>query len=137
LTDNNHGLSRIENQFEEMKGPLETRPIYVQTEEHIFAHLLTCMIALIMIRLIQRKYVKENPPAPGDKRDWTYGISGRKVQKALQKWKVIPMGADSFWFADVDDPDLDKLLNAFGLKISRHLYTDGEMRRLKKDIEVF
>lgn len=57
VIDKYHGLSRIENQFEELKGPLETRPIYVKTKEHIHAHLLICMIALVMLRLIQRKYM--------------------------------------------------------------------------------
>lgn len=137
VIDKYHGLSRIENQFQEMKGPLDTRPIYVKTEEHIYAHLLTCMIALVMIRLIQRKYVEGNPSASDDKRNWTYGMTGWKIQKTLCKWKVIPMGKDSFWFADADDPSLDSILKAFGLQISKHLYTDGEIRRLKKDIKVF
>lgn len=59
IIDKYHGLSRIENQFEELKGPLETRPVYVKTKEHIHAHLLICMIALTMIRLIQRKYMQK------------------------------------------------------------------------------
>ncbi len=28
VIDKYHGLSRIENQFEELKGPLGTRPVY-------------------------------------------------------------------------------------------------------------
>ena len=44
VIDKYHGLSRIENQFDKLKGPLETRPIYVKTKEHIYAHLLICMI---------------------------------------------------------------------------------------------
>ena len=55
-----HGLTQIEDQFRVMKGDLDTRPLYVHTPEHIEAHLLICMIALILVRLIQRK-VRELP----------------------------------------------------------------------------
>ncbi|MBO4708772.1 MAG: IS1634 family transposase, partial [Kiritimatiellae bacterium] len=49
-----HGLTQIEDQFREMKGTLETRPVFVQTPEHIKAHLMVCFMALTMIRIIQR-----------------------------------------------------------------------------------
>lgn len=137
IIDKYHGLSRIENQFEELKGPLETRPVYVKTKEHIHAHLLLCMIALTMIRLIQRKYLLKNPPASNDTREWTYGLSGKRVQKALQKWKVIPMRAESYWFADVDDTDLKMILDSYNMQIPLRLYTDGELKRMKKQIQPF
>ena len=95
------------------------------------------MIALVMLRLIQRKYMLKNPRQSGDQRDWTYGMSGHRIQKALQKWKVIPMGEGNYWFADIDDPDLAKILDAYDLEIRKKLYTDGEMRRLKKQIHTF
>ena len=137
IIDKYHGLSRIENQFEELKGPLETRPVYVKTKEHIHAHLLLCMIALTMIRLIQRKYLLKKPPASKDMREWAYGLSGKRVQKAMQKWKVISMRAESYWFADVDDTDLKLILDSYNLQILPRLYTDGELRRMKKQIQTF
>ena len=66
IIDKYHGLSRIENQFEELKESLETRPVYVKTKERIHAHLLLCVIALTMIRLIQRKNLLKNPPVSSD-----------------------------------------------------------------------
>lgn len=78
-----HGLTQIEDQFREMKGTLATRPIYVSTREHIQAHLLICMMALTMLRLIQKKVLTD---IPDDKNaySWSYGLSGRRVQTALQ-----------------------------------------------------
>ena len=49
------GLSQIENQFSLMKGSLETRPLYVRNPKHISAHLLICMIALTVLRVIQKQ----------------------------------------------------------------------------------
>lgn len=50
-----HHLSYIEESFRISKSDLETRPIYLTTDNHIDAHLLTCFVALIVIRLIQHK----------------------------------------------------------------------------------
>ena len=52
------------------------------------------------------------------------------------------MESDSYegrklWFADADDVDLAKILEAYGLEIRKKLYTDGEIRRLKKLIKTF
>ena len=74
-----------------MKGPLQMRPIYVKTKEHIRAHLFICIIALTMIRMIQREYLLKNPPAPNDIREWTYDLSEQWIQMALQLWKTMPM----------------------------------------------
>ena len=137
VIDKYHGLSRIENQFEEMKGTLDTRPVYVRNPEHIHAHLLICLIALVMIRLIQRAYKEKFPPATDDQRDWTYGISGERIQTALQKWKAIQVGEDSYWFADLDDPDLSAILQAYDLTIPKKQYSYGEMVRMKKKIDVY
>ena len=52
-----HNLSRIEDSFRITKNELEGRPVYVRTEEHIRAHFLICFIALVIIRLIQHKYL--------------------------------------------------------------------------------
>ncbi len=57
VIDKYHGLTQIEDQFRVMKGDLEARPLYVRTPEHITAHLLICMIALVALRLIQKRIV--------------------------------------------------------------------------------
>lgn len=54
-----HHLSYIEESFRISKSDLETRPIYLTTDEHIDAHLLTCFVSLIVIRMIQYKMGKE------------------------------------------------------------------------------
>ena len=137
VIDKYHGLSRIENQFEEMKGPLDARPMHVRTPQHIYAHLLICMIALLMIRMIQRKYVQKNPPSKTDKRNWTYGLTGTRVQRALQRWKAIPVGEDVYWLADVDNPDLAAILQSFSITLPPKQYSYGELRRMKNNIDIF
>lgn len=45
----------IEETFRVTKGTLEARPVYVSREDRIGAHFLTCFIALVIMRLIQKK----------------------------------------------------------------------------------
>lgn len=55
ILDVYHHLSYIEESFRITKSDLETRPIYLTTDKHIDAHLLTCFVSLIVIRMIQYK----------------------------------------------------------------------------------
>jgi transposase len=47
------GLADIEDNFKVAKSDLDIRPVFVSREDRINAHVLTCFIALVMIRLIQ------------------------------------------------------------------------------------
>ena len=55
ILDSYKQLSKIEDCFRVTKTEIDSRPVYVWTEEHIQAHFLTCFIALILIRLLQYK----------------------------------------------------------------------------------
>ena len=49
------GLSDIEDNFKVTKSNLDIRPVYVSREDRINAHVLTCFISLVILRLIQKK----------------------------------------------------------------------------------
>lgn len=49
------GLSEIENTFKITKSDLKSRPVYVWTKEHIESHFLTCFVALVIVRLLEKK----------------------------------------------------------------------------------
>ncbi len=49
------GLWEIEETFKITKSTLEARPVYVSREDRINAHFLTCFIALVLVRLIQKR----------------------------------------------------------------------------------
>ena len=49
------GLWKIEESFKVTKSDLESRPVFVSTEEHIKAHFLTCFIALVIARILEYK----------------------------------------------------------------------------------
>ena len=136
VIDKYHGLTQIEDQFRVMKGDLETRPIYVRTPEHIDAHLLICLIALIMMRIIQKRIRDMDP---GKEKDvyWNVGMSGERIQRALNKWKVDALPGDLYRFADVDDPDLALILKAFNIDIPPKLYRKAELKSIKTGTKIF
>ena len=49
------GLSDIEDNFKVSKSDLDIRPVNVYREDRINAHVLTCFISLVILRLIQKK----------------------------------------------------------------------------------
>jgi transposase len=124
-----HGLTRIEDQFRVMKSDLETRPIYVRTREHIEAHLITCLVALTIVRLIQCKICKsELVSQPDDVTQWSMGLPAYRIQKALNKWKVESLSDDLYRFTDIDDPDLKLILDAFEIDIPVKLYRKADLK---------
>ena len=49
------GLSDIEDNFKVAKSNLDIRPVFVSRDDRINAHVLTCFISLVILRLIQKK----------------------------------------------------------------------------------
>ena len=137
VIDKYHGLTQIEDQFRVMKGDLETRPLYVRTPEHVGAHLLICMIALVMLRVIQKKLIQSKVVAVDPEAYWGSGLSGERIQRALNKWKVDTLPGDLYRFMDTDDPDLKLILDAFGIDIPAKLYRRAELKSIKSGIKIF
>lgn len=132
-----HGLTRIEDQFRVMKSDLETRPVYVRTREHIEAHLLICLIALTMIRMIQCKICRSGlVPKSDDIILWSMGLPARRIQKALNKWKAEAFADELYRFTDLDDPDLKLILDAFDIKIPAKLFRKTELKAQIKNINM-
>ena len=134
-----HGLSQIENQFRIMKGDLNTRPLYVRNPQHIKAHLLVCMIALTVMRIIQNRIVKAGVVPSAEQKDvsWTMGLSGERIQRALNKWQVDLLPGDLYRFSGTTDPDLKLILDAFNITISPKFYRRAELRGIKTNLTNF
>ena len=137
IIDKYHGLTRIEDQFREMKGTLETRPIWVNTPEHIQAHLVICFMALTMMRVIQHKIKKSLSDDTAKDLNWSYGIPGDRFQKALLDWQIDKLPGDYFRMLNAQNEDLLMILRAMGIKLQPMLYTRGDIRSLKSSASIF
>lgn len=137
VIDKYHGLTQIEDQFRVMKGELRTRPLFVRTPEHVTAHLLICMISLILLRIIQKRIKDSGAVNTDPDTCWSNGLSAARIHAALNKWKVDALPGDLYRFMDADDPDLKLILAAFGIDIPAKLYRYGELKSFKSKIKVF
>lgn len=137
VIDKYHGLTQIEEQFRTMKSTLETRPIYVRTPKHIEAHLLICLIALIMLRIIQKRIINSKQIEIKKDMCWTTGINGMRIQEALNKWQVDLMPNELYRFMNIENQDLKIILNAFNINIPKKLFTLGELKSIKTNIQIF
>ena len=137
IIDKYHGLTRIEDQFREMKGTLETRPIWVNTPEHIYAHLLICFMALTMMRVIQYKIKKSLPDDKSKDLNWTYGMPGKRFQKALRSWTVDQISDEYYRMSNIQNEDLLTICSAVNLHLPLSLFTRGTLRSLKASVLVF
>jgi hypothetical protein len=118
-----------------MKSTLETRPVYVNTPEHIQAHLMICFIALTMLRILQHKL---RPVLPaGEDLNWSYGLPGNRIARALADWQVDLLPGDYFRMLNADSEDLNTLFRAFSISVPRKLFSRGDLRSLKSAVRVF
>lgn len=131
-----HGLTQIEDQFREMKGTLESRPVFVHTPEHIKAHLMVCFMALTMIRVIQRKTRLTARPAKSDSK-WSYGIPGARISEALAGWQVLELPGEYYQVLKSKGDDLFAILKAFGMELKPQIFTRGEIREMKATANPF
>jgi Transposase len=129
-------LVEIEDQFRVMKSTLDARPVFVRTKEHIIAHLSICTIALILIRLIQKKLKQQNPSLVDDDLLFSNVLSAERIQDALNKWKIERLGDTYYRFCDIDDPDLALILSSFNINIPKKCFKISEVKQLKSRIEM-
>lgn len=52
----NHDRWEIEESFRIMKSEFEARPVYLQRDDRIEAHFLTCFIALMIYRILEKEF---------------------------------------------------------------------------------
>lgn len=132
-----HGLTRIEDQFREMKGTLETRPIYVRTNEHIKAHLILCFISLTMLRVLQLKIQKSLPADANKDTNWSYGMTGENLTDILFEWKADMLPGDYYRMMHSNVDELRKVLHAFEVELELKLYSISDLKAIKKAVKIF
>ena len=137
VIDKYHGLTQIEDQFREMKGTLEARPVFVNTPEHIHAHLLVCFIALTMMRLIQRKIAAAETEKDGRDLKWSYGMSGARLSAALREWQGLRHPKGLCQMLNSSGEDIRRILTALGVNIKPTIYTEGRLTALKSNVKAF
>ena len=108
------GLWKIEENFRISKSDLEFRPVYLSIDEHIHAHFLICFIALVVIRLIQKRT--------------DYRHSSAELIKAMNNISCSYEGENLFLFDHRNDV-IDDLGESFGFDFAKQRLTRSEIKK--------
>ena len=110
-----HKMVKIEECFRIMKKDFEIRPMYLREENSIKGHVFLCVTALIMLRLLQRKFSENNIPLSVEKikdllrNEQLIMASRGELAPLLFKSRELPMNN----YLKVKDEDEDKRVNKF------------------------
>ena len=109
----------IEENFRIMKTEFEARPVYVQRDDRIKAHFLTCYISLLVYRLLEKKLNEE------------YTCS--QILDALKGMQMTLLSKESGYIPSYKRTSLtDKLHDAFGFRTDYEFTSKSSMRSIIK-----
>ena len=109
------GLSKIEDNFKVTKSYLKGRPVFVWTDEHIKSHFLICFIALVIIRLLEKKL------------DNKYTIPD--IISSLKSYNCINLETNIYKFT-YRDKIIDDLAKVFGVTLDKKYQRREEIKKL-------
>jgi transposase len=109
------GLAQIEDTFKISKTDLESRPVFVWTNEHIDAHFSTCFSALVLIRLLQTKLGN------------TYPVG--QLLDSLRKYNCTKLDLNTYQFLFYNEilADCEK---TFGIELNNKYRSQLQVRRM-------
>lgn len=113
------GLWRIEQTFRITKSDLQSRPVYVQTKEHIHAHFLTCFMALTMLRMLELRLGRK--------------YSCRRIIDALNSAVAMEM-KKGIYAINRREKAMDDLDRCCQLEFNHRYVKSEDLLRYKKDI---
>ena len=109
----------IEGSFRIMKSEFRTRPMYVRKEESINGHLLTCFIALLVYRILEKHYLSEK-------------YSPEQIITTLRQMNIVYLEGLNYTPA-FDRTDLvDELMDIFGFQVARKILSQKYIKKFSR-----
>jgi hypothetical protein len=109
------GLWKIEESFRVTKSDLGARPVYLSREDHIQAHFLICFIALVIVRLLQKRL------------GGTFSVSA--IAESLSKSCCTHL-EENWYVLDHADGVTTALRDCMGIDLTRKYLTLGEIKNI-------
>ena len=107
------GLWRIEESFKISKSVLDTRPIYLRSNEHVNAHFLICFIALLITRVLEARL------------DGKFPIS--RITKTLKNVSCCKV-EQNIWLFNYQDEVTEHINAIFNTDFGRKYMTQQEIK---------
>ena len=110
----------IEENFRIMKTEFEARPVYVQRDDRIKAHFLTCYISLLVYRLLEKKLGE--------------GFTCSQILETLRGMNMTLLSKNSGYIPSYKRTLLtDALHDVFGFRTDYEFISKSSMRNIIKE----
>ena len=115
LRDIYKSLWKIEESFKITKSELETRPVFVWTDESIETHFLSCFVSLLIIRLLEQRL--------------DYKYSNHYVIESLRNYESTNIEHD-IYLQNFRNDVIKDLESIFNVDLSRKYLTLSEIKKI-------
>ena len=110
------GRWKIEESFRILKTDFESRPVYVSREDRIRAHFLTCYLALLIFRLLEKKIGT--------------GYTSNQIIQTLRDYNLLRINGEGY-IPEYTRTDLtDRLHQEFGFRTDTEIIPTRKMRSI-------
>lgn len=114
----NKGRWRIEECFRIMKTELKARPVFLSRDDRIKAHFLTCYLALLIYRLLEKRLNNR--------------FTCSDIITALRSMRFIRVKGEGYIPAYSKSPVIDALHDEFGFKTDYQILTNQQIKKIIK-----
>ena len=110
------GRWKIEESFRIMKTDFESRPVYVSREDRIRAHFLTCYLALLIYRLLEKKLGN--------------GYTSNEIIQMLRDYKLLKINGEGYIPEYTRTPLTDRMHEVFGFRTDTEIVPSRTMKSI-------
>ena len=110
------GRWKIEESFRILKTDFESRPVYISREDRIRAHFLTCYLALLIFRLLEKKL--------GD------GYTSNQIIQTLRDYNLLRINGEGYLPEYTRTLLTDRLHDEFGFRTDLEFVPTRKMRSI-------
>lgn len=116
IVDMYRGLWEIEESFKITKSILATRPMFVRMPHSIEAHLLTCFVSLLLLRILEVKELRGTIPH-------------EQIVDSLRRAQLVHVGSN-IYMSTFCDRVLERIGIATGIDMTRKYFSKQDVRSL-------
>ena len=116
-----HRRWEIEESFRIMKSEFKARPVYLQRDERIRAHFLTCFLSLLVYRLLEHKLNEQ------------YTVT--ELISTLRKMNFLKMDGIGYLPEYTRTEITDALHDTFGFRTDTEIVTEKNMKKIIKSTQ--
>ena len=117
----NHRRWEIEESFRIMKSEFKARPVYLSRNDRIQAHFMTCFIALLIHRLLEKKIEEK--------------YTCEEIINCLREMNLMHIGEEGYIPAYTRTNLTDELHEKYGFRTDYEITTEKKMKKILKNLK--